>query len=1145
MLFDYQKQDGFTVGGISIGDKFKNKNAELIKQGNNAKFFKAIEENGGRLQKLDDAALKSMARHYKNVTDGAIEYAKAARDAGATGENLTANMLKQGSAAERLKGSFKNIGGTILKTLGNAALWAGISLAINGVISVISDFFDKSTLTADEAKNIADSFNASFDSMQEKTSSFSKTLVDYDEEFAELSKGVDSFGHNISLTEEEFARYREISNAVAEEMPELITMWNDQGEAVINLTDGINSLSDAYERNQQAQAGSLWRQKDEDGVDYATGVIANARDELVRGNGLRTTSPYLVQEYKKQIEELVSANEEELKELYFTGTNYQKQILQEGVKAGGDNIISMHSYLQSELSDINSDITYSTNQISKLAKTYAMQLDEYWSDLDESTRGYMNLILSNLDFDFILNQGLFNKKNLQDFVVDISSYLSNLSDEELGQIELRFNLETMFNNGEIVSVQDYLSKIAEIDQWIASLPLEKQAIVRILFNVQEEDPIKEQRDQVEKFMQGKGAYTVDTRRFTNALSAEELNLWSDALNGGEIPDDVIQAGYKSWMRFLKGLQKVAEQNEIKIKASDAVDSIADAKTAITSLEELYNQTVNETLALGKDKKYVDANGNVTKSLNDKNQALGYADPALINSVESSFYKFSDALKASGNDAAANQINAALEAFEKTLIEMPGDATAAQDAINKLITAYIDQTDIIKNLTEENAEWSKAQLTAMGITNAEEVVTSRLNKTVKKTQENIAQLALTITKYTDIIDSGNTKTKEYKEAMQALSNDVKKALTMYDENGNEIEIAYNFDDSFVEQHLADIRAMADGDVEALDRVRKAAAEEAFMSVNVAIPTEQVESQKNYLMDMIDALDKKDIEVGASLDDTQFIKGLNALISGTNMTAAQVQEAFSAMGYTVDVSYSNPKFTLPKINLGAGGKKGMADSFGIAALAGMQLSAQSMTMSIPQIKINSITRKGKGGVGKGAQYSPPASTPSGGGGGGGGGGSDKEPNKPKQESEEMFDWVEVAIQRLQEAEERLSKVVSNTYELWIERNKALGEEIGNVTEQIRAQQLAQQEYANYANSIQVNNGKGLNDDDYGENDELVKAADQALLDEANRLWATGEYQQKVREGLLSGDDIEKIANHFLTDAINEYQEMSIFFLGIIIQ
>lgn len=534
--------------------------------------------------------------------------------------------------------------------------------------------------------------------------------------------------------------------------------------------------------------------------------------------------------------------------------------------------------------------------------------------------------------------------------------------------------------------------------------------------------------------------------------------------------------------------------EVKVKASDAVDSMADAKTALNSLEALYDQVVNKTEKEG--------------------QATGFADPALINSVESAFSKFVT------DDEAGQKLNAALENFEKTLVEFPDKSDKAQDAMDELITAYIDQTDIIKNLTEENAEWSKAQLTAMGITNAEEVVMTRLNKTSKKLSEGLSKVTETLKANADALQESKQGTTEYEEAIKQLANDVAEMLSFQSEDGTiSFDASTVVDSSFIEAHRADIDAMVEGDIDALNRVRAAAAKAAVMTVMVDMPTEAAEQQVNHIMDMVAQADAMNIDVGASIDDSAFLQALSNMVGQSQTMANAVSKAFETMGYNVKFIPNKYKMRVP-----SGGN--VTTVYG-GPDAGQAIHWTEAELDIPSVQ---ITRAGTAGAK--ATYTPPANTPSGGGGGGGGGDNNSaEPNKPKEEAEETFDWIEVKLQRLQEAEERLSKVVSNTYDLWSKRNKSLEGEIDNVTEQIKAEEKAQDHYLKYADSIQVNGGKGLNDDDYGENDAEVKANDQRLLEEAIQQFDA--YKQKVREGLIGEKDIETIQNHFLAEAISNYK------------
>ncbi|GLC79196.1 coiled-coil domain-containing protein [Lacrimispora brassicae] len=64
-------------------------------------------------------------------------------------------------------------------------------------------------------------------------------------------------------------------------------------------------------------------------------------------------------------------------------------------------------------------------------------------------------------------------------------------------------------------------------------------------------------------------------------------------------------------------------------------------------------------------------------------------------------------------------------FVETISSSPKDINATQSAFNELVTAWIDSSGVLNNLTEENAKLAATMLENMGVTNAEEVVMSRL------------------------------------------------------------------------------------------------------------------------------------------------------------------------------------------------------------------------------------------------------------------------------------------------------------------------------------------------------------------------------------------------------------------------------------
>ena len=114
-----------------------------------------------------------------------------------------------------------------------------------------------------------------------------------------------------------------------------------------------------------------------------------------------------------------------------------------------------------------------------------------------------------------------------------------------------------------------------------------------------------------------------------------------------------------------------------------------------------------------------------------------------------------------------------------------------------------------------------------------------------------------------------------------------------------------------------------------------------------------------------------------------------------------------------------------------------------------------------------------------------------------GSSGSSSSPVKDTTKQYNWLEVAITRVQEAISRLNKIESNSFIGWIKRNVALNKEISKVTDNINLQRKAYEYYMSKANSV------GLSD----------------------------EYKQKVKNGAIQ---IEDITDETLQNQIDQYQE-----------
>lgn len=129
----------------------------------------------------------------------------------------------------------------------------------------------------------------------------------------------------------------------------------------------------------------------------------------------------------------------------------------------------------------------------------------------------------------------------------------------------------------------------------------------------------------------------------------------------------------------------------------------------------------------------------------------------------------------------------------------------------------------------------------------------------------------------------------------------------------------------------------------------------------------------------------------------------------------------------------------------------------------------------------------------------STSSGGssGSGGGSGKADGSAVGSKEKFEETFDWVAIAIDRIEREIDNLDKIVGSTYQSWSKRNGALTDELEKIAEERQLQIKAYREYMYEANNVNL---------------------DSSL-------------KEKVRNGTI---DIETITDESVAEKVKEYQE-----------
>ncbi len=142
-------------------------------------------------------------------------------------------------ALEALKTTFAmNPVGTIITIISSITTLAAIVFPIFKQFSKTSDTLKENF---QNAKDEIDNINSSFEDTKSKTEEIA-------EEYAKLAQGVDLLNNkNKSLSTEEYKRFLELSNQLSSLYPSLTKSYDENGNAILNLSGNINTITESLQ----------------------------------------------------------------------------------------------------------------------------------------------------------------------------------------------------------------------------------------------------------------------------------------------------------------------------------------------------------------------------------------------------------------------------------------------------------------------------------------------------------------------------------------------------------------------------------------------------------------------------------------------------------------------------------------------------------------------------------------------------------------------------------------------------------------------------------------------------------------------------------------------------------------------------------
>lgn len=404
------------------------------------------------------------------------------------------SALKHNAALqqETLGAKAATLGLEALSVVGNALISMGISFAISAIIKGI-DLLVHAQENAIEKGNEA---TRAIKEQQETLYSNKKAINEISGEYQRLSKGVSANGENISLTSDEYSRYNEIVNQIADMFPSMIQGYTEEGNAILKNKGNVEALTKAYEENRKAALADTLTKSDD--------IIKGAKAKLTQDKNFGwqewgdTQKKEMLQEVldafsngqswtdqknnSKYLEEQVV---DVLKEYglsgyyaYFDPSQFDEKTFEE-----------VRTKINAAINTLSTDIDAKTAELKPILQAYLENSSQY-NGYDDTVKGVIKKIVDSLDSELYIQ--FLNDKNPEQAMNNwLNQNIYNAFDGFDGrQLAKKFNtmlnVQTDFQNNKS-SVGDYQEGLTEFLKEIDDLDPNIQKSIKLIFGISSED----------------------------------------------------------------------------------------------------------------------------------------------------------------------------------------------------------------------------------------------------------------------------------------------------------------------------------------------------------------------------------------------------------------------------------------------------------------------------------------------------------------------------------------------------------------------------------------------------------------------------------------------------------------------------------
>ena len=313
-------------------------------------FFDALTDIGiteNELLNSGDSALLSLINELGGVQKGAISSEEAYRKLTTAVVTTKEPIVESASAFSKLGSGIASFGKTVLSSLAFTAALIVVEELIKKLYE-LATAHKRAIEAGKEAEANIKSSKKNYDEMKTSISQVQK-------EYAELSTGVDASDgkvKNKNLSEDQFNRYLELSQQISQIAPELVTGWTEQGTAIVNLGNDVDTVNSKFQEflGLEEQMTNISIGKDLttmfEGIQEEVKDYVDQRDTAQARLDELSSKPDLnvqARDYNEQLQDTINRDTQFITVLKEDQAEFSKLLLENGVDSSFDSYFDLEN----------------------------------------------------------------------------------------------------------------------------------------------------------------------------------------------------------------------------------------------------------------------------------------------------------------------------------------------------------------------------------------------------------------------------------------------------------------------------------------------------------------------------------------------------------------------------------------------------------------------------------------------------------------------------------------------------------------------------------------------------------------------------------------------------------------------------------